>query len=256
MITRKINLLTLLSITLLFSGCSLTSSVKTKAPSAARVAELSSRRDPNLPIYLLYVEPISFTKFKSDSWCQPYSGPESLMNSALINSLVSSGNFAVVELTTLRNSSVRPRAEEKGPFIIRVTPSEFTKTSEKKERGISTKIEKDDSTLEVIGKGIASIPGFWITQITGLPTSWSDKQSKGVVALDIAVIDAKTKQIVTSFPARGSFSTQQREIGNGIQGYYSSENVSSPVESAVRAAMNDAAGKLLENLSRKYPKSN
>ncbi len=240
-----------LIICMILNACSQTASVTSEVPEGAKVLELNRIKDGSLPVYLLEVESLNIPKLNIDAHCKQYSGPEALMNAALINALVSSGNFVVLDPDS-ENAFFQPPLKEGeiGPYVVQATLTEFSRGVVVREKGIGAEINDEDNILETMGKGMMMIPSFWVTQITGLPTSWKEREARGVVGIEVSVLDKKSGQILVSFPAHGEFVVKNKEIGDGIFGYYSAELVSSPVESAVRAAMNEAAIKLKSELSK------
>jgi curli biogenesis system outer membrane secretion channel CsgG len=243
---------------LILAGCLSHTAKPTELPQAV-VAEVHHAFDPAYPRVLLLVEPVKTAgkaeqfKYYGGASCDLYQGPEALFSSSLINALSDSGNFAILDSKNPREDAKRVKARrgEMGPYLIRVAVSGLTNDVEVSEHGVPSASDLGGSFLGKLGSAVLAVPGFWVTQITGLPTSWSNKVTQGVIGFDVSVIDPKTNDVVLSFPAQGTFKSEETEIGERHQGYHSKEQVSSPIESALRAAMNDITGRLLREFSKR-----
>ena len=117
------------------------------------------------------------------------------------------------------------RSGEVGPFLVRALVTEYTP-------------EADIEKLKV-----HVLPG----------TKFVHDKKVGVVVLDVSIIDGRDGHVVTSFPAAGTFQWQKKasDIGLIFSVYSADKQAKSVMDNALRAALNDAAGKTLAQLSQR-----
>lgn len=137
-------------------------------------------------------------------------------------------NFSVLDYSSLQaQGGGQYRAslqdDEVGPFIIQALITEY-----------ESQVEDDETKINV------------------LLARNKNKVRKGVVALDVSILDGRTGRIVRSFPVRGTFTEQIKsaELGLGIYGRKS--KAKSVLDQALRVALNKAAQKTYDALSTRY----
>ena len=156
-----------------------------------------------------------------------YLNPRDSMRIAaqLVSALSGFGNLAPLDIATLKRTgdgTYSPRtavgADERGPFVVRALITEYTATA-----------EEDSSKIQV--------PGIYKS---------SERITKGVVGLDITLLEAATGRIVAAFPAHGSFSSQENKVGAGLimPVVENRSFAQSVLDQALRVALNDAAQRI------------
>lgn len=251
------------------------------APTAAQVSILSLPFDPATPIFTVTVEPFQTAAqgivsggntvptapnqsyFYSNSLnMQSFDRPQSHSQTPaisdrvgfgvaaqLLTTLSRVGNLRVIDYETFRAT---PSAYA-NLYVIKGTVTEFSETAEAQDnkQGFSTlplgKVAGD------IGRA-AGAPGL---SLFGSLASHSNVASqdtatsrRGMVGLDLQVIQPKTGQIITSFPCQGTFVTKSATRINTAFGYQQSnaDYQASALGQAQRAALNTAATQILAAL--------
>jgi hypothetical protein len=93
-----------------------------------------------------------------------------------------------------------------------------------------------------------------------IPGIYKDKEVeiKGMVGLDIQVIDPTSGEVIHAFPTQGSYTTKDVSVEGGLLTDFSSshEVVKSSIDQALRVALNNAANELFQKFSGKSPVEN
>ena len=245
---------------LLFSGCVSLDKGSLRAtnvaPESAQVDEQPIARDSSLPQYVMVIEPIRIendvyisrsdteVNLKGDSGsllggnmdgriksnrsasASRLASNQVQIQAQLASALSNVGNFSVAELTQLRKSadgtqSIRLSAGEVGPFIVRALITEY-----------EDKVEESKSGSQFIVYGS------------------KDKVRKGLVALDVQIVDGRTGRLAAAYPVKGTFSRQDKSAKVLLGAYEQSKMAQSVMDQALRVALNNAATKAFEKLSR------
>lgn len=152
--------------------------------------------------------------------------------SQLTSALAAIGNISIVHLAALQpagNGTFRyggkVSSNESGPYLIRAVITEY-----------EARVEEDKSKVK--------IPLFFGT---------SHNILKGVVGLDVAVVDGRSGRIVASVPAQGTFTQEEKKANVGILTdiFEQSSMARSVMDQALRVALNDAAVRIFESLRSK-----
>ena len=146
----------------------------------------------------------------------------------LTSALTSVGNFSVLDVRSVRQlGGGRYDAQlsngEIGPFIVRAQITEY-----------EARVEDEKSKVNV------------------LLAKRGNKVRKGVVALDVSILDGRSGRIVRSYPVRGTFAKQEKSGEVGIVLYEKDVMAQSVLDQALRVALNQAAEKAYEALSSRY----
>lgn len=153
---------------------------------------------------------------------------------AQLNSALSSvGNFVLLSgsaLVPAGNGNFRFQNPEqfknvKGPYLMRARITEYTEVSDYRKEKLNLGLYKNKET-----------------------------ESRGVVAIDVELVDGLSGTIVSAFPVKASFGYQNREEGSGglLPIYKQRQYAQSALDQALRQASNQTAVKLWEKLSQKY----
>jgi hypothetical protein len=224
------------------------------APLAAHVDDVNVPYDPNRPTATLVVEPVSLKGATTDVHVDGVStkrrggDPEgtveierqtdvSLSHTALLSrqdqitrQLVSalSGvkNFRLVDYGYFTKNARSFSSSGAGPYLVRAVITEWNERP-------------------VLKQSRIDVPGVYDDK---------QKETEGMVALDVVVLRAATGEILSSWPVRGTFisSERARSVGFIAPVVQSEMQVKSAVDQALRVALNDAAVRLAEELiSRK-----
>lgn len=229
-----------------------------RLPESAHLTSDSIPYDPSKPRYLLVVDPVRAPsvpiEYHKGYTCDGYNGTPEMLSGALKSRLLSVGNFVVLDEERFFRSNKRFRlaTDERGPYIIRALLTEHGTDVEVDSKGVGNiEFAEDDSMPEQLLKFGALIPLFWLGTLTSLPTSWEEELSSSVVALDVSIVDPRSKQVLRSFPVRGTFKTATERVGKRYSsGLYVSEKSESAMEGAIREAFKSAAKQLLDELGR------
>jgi curli biogenesis system outer membrane secretion channel CsgG len=283
--------ITLSTLIVFLSGCSTKidpSSVQATggSPASASVPEVSVTYRADAPTYVLSVEPFEFTPpaYQSDPrfccgnntggvWVggvNPQSGNVPLgtrlenggndLRAKLVSTLTGVGNFSVLDPRGLRlqkdgTYAARLNANEKGPYLVRVTVTEFSERIEEQSNEQSLNTTFLGVVLGIAG-AVADVPGlFWPgvgLTAANIDINSSDFLKTGMVAMDVQVVDGKSLRVVSAFRTSGTFRSRERKSGVGLFGYSqsSSEFAQSVLGQATQLAINDAANRLSKELIR------
>ena len=233
---------------------------KAGSPESAKIEVVSIPYNPNMPRYVVAVEPFVFSRTlaaNEGSSINFRRGGEDLA-AQLVTVLTHNGNISVVDSGLKKSEDgmyhTRLHAGEVGPFVIRATVTEFTENAESSSK-------KNGGSLGWVG-AVAGLAGA-ATGKDGLmwggaglaaanPTYKNDQRArKGMVALDIRVVDGRTGRIVRAFKSSGTFMSASAKSGFSLFGIGKEEHqfAQSVIGQAIRAALNDASQKIHQTLS-------
>lgn len=254
------------SMMILSTGCAATvdkASVQAQAgsPESTKVEVVSIPRNPNLPTFVVAVEPFVFSNtFAANEHGMSINireGGEQLA-AQLTTALANVGNIAVTDSGLRKNNdgtyATKMNKGEVGPFIVRATVTEFTENAEISD----TKTGGSLGWLGIIGGVAGAVSGKsglgWAG--AGLaaanPTYENDQHNrKGMVAIDFRVVDGRTSRIVGAFKASGTFASASNTVGVSLFGIGQENHkfAQSVIGQAVRVALNDAVEKINNSLS-------
>ncbi|MBI1785179.1 hypothetical protein HYR69_08545 [Candidatus Sumerlaeota bacterium] len=168
-------------------------------------------------------------------------------------------NVSIVDASAVQRRSdgtysCRLNPGEVGPFIVRGTVTEFNETADLSEK-------KRGGSLGMAGAaaGIAgAVTGHQGLAWTGAgvaaanPTYENQKVTrKGMVGMDVQVMDGRTGRLVRGFNSSGTFTTMSATSGISIFGIGggNAEFAASALGQATRAAMNDSVTKTSQVLA-------
>jgi hypothetical protein len=166
----------------------------------------------------------------------------------LVSALNRVGNVILVDWADYQaqGGQIKLQPGEIGPFIIRGAVTECQ--------------EKSDESTSGEVKG----PSFWtylIPHVGGIiaagvgTKSETQTRMEGMIAIDLRVVDSRSKRVIASFPAAGSFvtfgATKSRTSFNTTR--TSVEYASSAIGQAERQAMNNAIHGIHNCLARQAP---
>lgn len=217
-------------------------------PVSAEVAPLKIPLDSTLPTLVVVVEPFVMAASGVVSGTVNPAVPTAGMSvinpgeqigpgvsDQLITSFQRVGNIVVIDYETYQRDPMKItnglRPGEKGPFIIQGTITEFNETADVSGQGESTGPNVPSMFIPYVG-GLVSY---------GIGTKAKSKtKRKGMVGLDVRVVDPATGRLVTSFTSEGSFvsvgsSSSRTTWGNTVT---STEYASSAIGQAQRIALN------------------
>lgn len=244
------------------ASCSTHVDSKPANPDAAKLDQFAIPFDANLPTFNLLIElqrkgnssrPIFAEPDKSKYTCIAYNGPEEAIAAIMRSAFVGVRNFSIMDTEGLRYSALPPvRHGEHGYFIVRTTLTELSDSVEKKESGLGMPdLKEGDSAALSAGKIALMAPFFWFSQLTLLPTQVRESFSKSAIAIDTAIINQKTGEVLTSYTSRGTFSEKSSSF-RAAAGVSKEHEEYSVAEGAIRAAAQDAAKHAYEFLTAKY----
>ena len=148
----------------------------------------------------------------------------------LVSSLSGVGNFSLRDMRSVQSlGGARYRAElrdgEVGPFIMKALVTEY-----------EAEVETDSTSANYF------------------PVSRTkEKLRKGVVALDVTILDGRSGEIVASFPVQGTFASQDSKLAAGlvVPLYEERHFAQSVIDQATRVALNSAAERAFSVLSER-----
>ncbi len=179
----------------------------------------------------------------------------------LLTALSRSGNIQVIEIGSLKRTAdgkltCELQPGEIGPFVVRGTVTEFSETADASE-------QKKGGSLGPLGAAmglIGGITGNRTVAATGAGVAIADPRMekaemkrKGMVGMDLRLVDARTGRLVGAFNSAGTFTTVSSVAGSSVFGIGSggSEFAASALGQATRAAMNDATQQATALLKQK-----
>ncbi|MCS6894057.1 MAG: hypothetical protein NZO16_05785 [Deltaproteobacteria bacterium] len=236
----------------------------TRVPVAAEVEPIYIPYDPNLPKYVLQVQPVNF-KVSSitgntivDGEVQNISIDVSTASeysdtiSAQLESALSNvGNFVLYDSS---RKNVKVGKGEKGPYIVSATITEFNETAEAGESGFGGSLGTAGLIAGIAG-AYADKPGLmWggAAVAAANPTFENFRAKRtGMVAMDVKVVEKNSGRIIRSFPVKGTFTAVTQVNGFSVFGIgtQNAQVAQSALGQAMRVALNDAAQKLFETLT-------
>lgn len=179
------------------------------------------------------------------------------ISAQLISALTRVGNFAVVDTSRYRSLQDHPEKllekGEVGPFLLRVTVTEFNETAEAVDKRKGVSLGRLGATMGVIG-ALAGAPGVGLAggALAAANPTYENTEAKrtGSVGLDIQVVDPRRGRILSSFTAHGTFSSISETSGLSLFGIGGGESAfaASALGQATRAALNDAVQQLYQTL--------
>ncbi len=178
-----------------------------------------------------------------------------------ISALSRVGNVVIIDAGRYRRFQNHPEAllesGEVGPFLLRVTITEFNETAEAVDRRQGISLGRLGATMGVIG-ALAGARGVGLAggALAAANPTYENREAKrtGSVGLDIQLIDSKRGRILSSLTAKGTFSSISKTSGLSVFGIGGGESAfaASALGQATRAALNDAVQKLYGVLTRSY----
>jgi curli biogenesis system outer membrane secretion channel CsgG len=186
------------------------------------------------------------------------------MAAQLLTALANSGNISVIEYSALQKNadgslSCALEEGEIGPFIVRGIVTEFNETADLSEQKKGGSLGRAGIFAGIIGavtgKDALTVAGAGVAAAN--PTmEKGDVKRKGMVALDLRIVNGKNSRIVGAFKSSGTFVSVSSVSGFSLFGIGAggSEFAASALGQATRAAMNDAVQKTTVSLKNKAPK--
>ena len=284
---RILVVLCMLQLSLFVSACSTV--VREDLAADARLPESTETEvssiifDKNFPRYLVSVSPVQFVP-RADTQIhtiadtsdpsqilvqeneqqtvvtQSEAGTKEVL-AQLITALSNSGNISLIDFNALeldtRGRSSMPLAQhERGPYLVKARITEFGERVEEEQNGIDAKLGWVGAILSAAGSA-SDKPGlFW----TGLGIALTNPMvkdvstvKKGMLVMDVSVVDARSGRVLESFPASGTFISQEIEQGGGLNILHRErkESAKSTMSQAIRIACNEAMQKVTDVLKQK-----
>jgi curli biogenesis system outer membrane secretion channel CsgG len=182
----------------------------------------------------------------------------------LLTALANSGNIQIVEYQSLKKTrdggyTCKLEPSEYGPFIIKGAVTEFNETADLSGQSKGGSLGGVGAGLGVLGAVTGSkvlTYGGSATAIANPTYTKSDVKRKGMVAMDIKIVNGKNTRITGAFHSAGTFTTMSSVSGMSVFGIGSgnTEFAASAIGQATRSAMNDAVQKITDNLKTKVRK--
>ncbi|MBI4556072.1 MAG: hypothetical protein HY706_00685 [Candidatus Hydrogenedentes bacterium] len=227
------------------------------APEAAQVDVLSLDYDPNLPKFVVVVDPLDYsasgqisgggqgapvgtgattgtavTRTSADGTVtttfEAGGGPDigKGISAQLMTALSHWGNIAIAERAAVTQNSdgtysCKLQPGEVGPFIIKGTVTEFSETAEAAGKGKSFSL----APLGAIA-GIAGVAGHnrdlaaggAAVAVANPHHESTEMKRKGMVGLDLQLVDGRSARIARGYNCSGTFTTISATSGGGILG--------------------------------------
>jgi len=146
----------------------------------------------------------------------------------LISALANVENFKVMRADALRaldggRYALQLKKGEIGPFMVQAMITEYNAAAEEEADGLDAVVYDEKNRV-----------------------------TRGVVALDVRVTDGRDGSYVAAFPVQGIFTARNSESGTGMLPIYKERHFAQSVlDQALRAALNEAAVRTLEELRRR-----
>lgn len=258
----------------------------TDIPVSTQVKLLSIPYDPNLPRFVITVEPFTYhaagelapvgvnqssrttTTTTASDGSQTTTVSQSTsgygfgegLAAQFVTALTRGGNMSVATLESVQKKSNGTYSTnlvdgEIGVFVVRGAVTEFTETAEASGKERHVRLGRLGAAIGIGG----AIAGNRNVALGGgalaIANPSYDKQAlkrTGMIGMDLQLIDGRTGRLLTSFTAKGSFTSITKAKGFtmfGIGGS-SSEFAKSSLGQATRVAMNDALQKTADGLLR------
>jgi curli biogenesis system outer membrane secretion channel CsgG len=246
---------------------------QTGAPAAADVPIASIPADPAFPTYIVAVEPFDYAASGTVSGRHPAEGAFSHFNQGqigpgisaqFVTALTRGGNIQVVEFDALKKGadnaySVALESGEVGPFVIKGTVTEFNETADLSGQKKGGSLGIAGAILGIVGavtdKDALTYTGAGIAAAN--PSYKNEKMTrKGMVAMDVRIVNGANNRIVGGFSSSGTFTTVSANSGFSVFGFGkdNEEFAASALGQATRAAMNDALQQASDLLKTKVKK--
>lgn len=230
------------------------------APAPAQVKEISIPYEAGVPKFVVAVEELntatSLTVFTDN---QAKAVPIATQLTAQLKTALSNvGNISLLDTHGLQRKGdgtygARLDKGELGPYVIRGTITEFNESAEGGSSSRGASLGGAGAVMGIAG-AIADKPGLMWTG-AGLaaanPSFGTAKAArKGMVAMDIEIVNGKTGRIVKSLKAEGTFASEAVSSGMSLFGIggHESQFQESAIGQAMRAALNDASEKIYNSL--------
>jgi len=172
----------------------------------------------------------------------------------LLSALSRVGNISVIDYEIYR--SKKPEQFRNNIYLIKGMITEFAETNEAADQKKSFTTLPAGMVVNDIGNmaGLPALSGLGrVAMHLDVTSQKTLTQRKGMVGLDIQVIDASSGQILSSFPCQGTFITQSGTKESSAMGYSASNAAyqASAIGQAQRAALNEAATQIFNTLKQK-----
>lgn len=241
---------------------------KEGAPRTAQVEVASVPYDPALPRYVVAVLPLEngSSDLGPDYYYsrhhEPVQPPFRVgigMSAQLTTALTHAGNISVIEAEMLQRQAdgtytCKLQPGEIGPFIVKGIVTEFNETVEASESTQGASLGGPGAVMGIAG-AIAHESGLgWTGAGLALanPTMEStERERKGMVGLDLKLVDGRSGRIIRGYPCAGTFTTYSSTSGMSLFGIGggSSTFAQSALGQATRAAMNQAVQQTAQALT-------
>ncbi len=262
---------------LLLSGCYQINEsgllATSQTPTVAAVPELSIPYAPDLPRVVVAVEPFAINSRSTletnvtgynrciDGNCAVTTVARTLgddVSAELITALLRVGNISVLDLKGLQTDrhgyySASVGKNEVGPFLIRGTLSEMAEEIKASDEDHGVSLGWVGLVAGIAG-AVAGKPGLgWSGAgvAAANPTFESElHRREGMVAFDVQIVDLRSKRIIGSNRIVGTYASESAKSGFSLFGISKNkqEFAQSVLGQAMRAAMNDAVGKIWSTL--------
>ena len=222
-------------------------------PVAAQVAQLMVPYDPNLPRFVVAVNPLDYSASGQISGGGAPAQDKGIgkgLAAQLITSLTKGGNISVLDRAALVDNgdgtySCKLQPNEIGPFLIKGTVTEFNETAEASAKESGGSLGRAGAIAGIAGAvtGNRDLTYAGAGVAAANPTMRKGKMKRsGMVAMDLQLLDCRSARIASSYRCSGTFTTMSSVSGMSLFGIGSttSEFAASALGQATRAAMNDA----------------
>lgn len=231
------------------------------APVAAQVDVISLPYDANLPRFVVAVEPLDYSASGQISGGGVPAQTTNIgkgLGAQLMTALSNWGNVSLLDHAALVRKddgtySCKLQPGEIGPFIVKGTVTEFNETAEASERTRGADLGRVGAIAGITGAITGSRD---LARAGGLvaaadPTIAKGKMNrKGMVGMDLQVVDGRSARIIRSYNSSGTFATVSEVSGMSVFGIGGTNRqfAASALGQATRAAMNDAVRKTADAL--------
>ena len=185
------------------------------------------------------------------------------LSAQLTTALSKSGRVSILDRRFLASApqdySKLTEKDEIGPILIRGTVTEFNEVADTAEKSNGLNVGVVGALVGLLGAIVDNqalvYTGTGIT--TANPTITSrESLRKGMVAIDLEIVDAKRGRILEGFQVSGTFTSKSSVDGVSVFGisHGSSDFAASAIGQATRVAINDAVSKVGQVLNKNYNK--
>ena len=251
-------------------GCSTLNSASVQAtagaPIAAEVAEVNIPYDSKFQKFVVAIEPLRFASNMdltggddgSKIIITSGSAVSDQISAQLTTALSNVGNIAVLDKMAVKKKkdgmlSAKLKKGEVGPYVVKGTITEFNENAEVSADSAGGSLGWTGLVMGIAG-AVAGKPalGWTGAGIAAANPSYHEAEAsrKGVVGIDLVIVDGRDGRIVKSFSTKGTFIAKSAKSGFSLFGIgkNKSEFASSAIGQAIRAALNDAAKKTFDAL--------